>query len=130
MILVIIWGAVGLGLVIGVGFYKEVFVSFLFILISVEFFLWLIRKVGFNCLKEKDICVRMFFFDKDKMIEILKEMKSKQFCIYLVWIDDLCEIENLIMEVKISVYKNCYIIDVYYDIKEIQGVVGVKCDML
>ncbi len=34
------------------------------------------------------------------------------------------------MEVKVSVHKNRYTTDVYYDIKEIQGVVGVKCDTL
>lgn len=49
MILVMIWGVVGFGLVMGVGFYKEVFVSFLFILISVEFFLWVVRKIGLDC---------------------------------------------------------------------------------
>lgn len=72
----------------------------------------------------------MLFFDKDKMIEILKEMKRRDIKIYFVWIDDLGEKEFLIMEVKVCVYKNRYMIDVYYDIKDIEGVVGVKCDIL
>ncbi|MFP3813945.1 MgtC/SapB family protein, partial [Bacillus sp. SIMBA_005] len=50
----IIWGAAGLGLATGAGFYKEAFASLLFILISVEFLPWLIRKIGPNRLKEKD----------------------------------------------------------------------------
>ncbi len=41
----IIWGAAGLGLATGAGFYKEAFASLLFILISVEFLPWLIRKM-------------------------------------------------------------------------------------
>lgn len=125
----IIWGAAGLGLATGAGFYKEAFASLLFILISVEFLPWLIRKIG-NRLKEKDIRVRMSLSDKDKMTEILKEMKSKQLRIHSVRIDDLGEKEFPIMEVKVSVHKNRYTTDVYYDIKEIQGVVGVKCDTL
>nr|WGD67382.1 MgtC/SapB family protein [Bacillus velezensis] len=126
----IIWGAAGLGLATGAGFYKEAFASLLFILISVEFLPWLIRKIDPNRLKEKDIRVRMSLSDKDKMTEILKEMKSKQLRIHSVRIDDLGEKEFPIMEVKVSVHKNRYTTDVYYDIKEIQGVVGVKCDTL
>ncbi len=126
----IIWGAAGLGLATGAGFYKEAFASLLFILISVEFLPWLIRKIWPNRLKEKDIRVRMSLSDKDKMTEILKEMKSKQLRIHSVRIDDLHEKEFPIMEVKVSVHKNRYTTDVYYDIKEIQGVVGVKCDTL
>ncbi len=126
----IIWGAAGLGLATGAGFYKEAFASLLFILISVEFLPWLIRKIDPNRLKEKDIRVRMSLSDKDKMTEILKEMKSKQLRIHSVRIDDLHEKEFPIMEVKVSVHKNRYTTDVYYDIKEIQGVVGVKCDTL
>lgn len=74
--------------------------------------------------------MRMSLSDKDKMTEILKEMKSKQLRIHSVRIDDLGEKEFPIMEVKVSVHKNRYTTDVYYDIKEIQGVVGVKCDTL
>lgn len=85
--------------------YKEAFASLLFILISVEFLPWLIRKIGPNRLKEKDIRVRMSLSDKDKMTEILKEMKSKQLRIHSVRIDDLGEKEFPIMEVKVSVHK-------------------------
>lgn len=41
-----IWGAAGLGLATGAGFYKEAFASLLFILISVEFLPWVVRKIG------------------------------------------------------------------------------------
>lgn len=41
-----IWGAAGLGLATGAGFYKEAFASLLFILISVEFLPWVVRKIS------------------------------------------------------------------------------------
>ncbi|MBJ7898215.1 MgtC/SapB family protein [Bacillus atrophaeus] len=125
-----IWGAAGLGLATGAGFYKEAFVSLLFILISVEILPWLIRKIGPDRLQEKDIRVRMSLSDKEKMTEILKQMKGKNIRIHSVRIDDLHEKEFPIMEVKIRVHKNRYTTDVYYDIKSIDGVVGVKCDTL
>ncbi len=125
-----IWGAAGLGLATGAGFYKEAFVSLLFILISVEILPWLIRKIGPDRLQEKDIRVRMSLSDKEKMTEILKQMKGKNIRIHSVRIDDLHEKEFPIMEVKIRVHKNRYTTDVYYDIKAIDGVVGVKCDTL
>jgi putative Mg2+ transporter-C (MgtC) family protein len=125
-----IWGAAGLGLATGAGFYKEAFVSLLFILISVEVLPWLIRKIGPDRLQEKDIRVRMSLSDKEHMTEILKQMKGKNIRIHSVRIDDLHEKEFPIMEVKIRVHKNRYTTDVYYDIKAIDGVVGVKCDTL
>lgn len=125
-----IWGAAGLGLATGAGFYKEAFVSLLFILISVEVLPWLIRKIGPDRLQEKDIRIRMSLSDKNKMTEILKEMKRRNIKTYSVRIDDLHEKEFPIMEVKVRVHKNRYTTDVYYDIKDIEGVVGVKCDTL
>ncbi|ARW05741.1 Protein SapB [Bacillus atrophaeus] len=125
-----IWGAAGLGLATGAGFYKEAFVSLLFILISVEVLPWLIRKIGPDRLQEKDIRIRMSLSDKNKMTEILKEMKRKNIKTHSVRIDDLHEKEFPIMEVKVRVHKNRYTTDVYYDIKDIEGVVGVKCDTL
>lgn len=114
----------------GAGFYKEAFASLLFILISVEFLPWAVRKIGPDRLQEKDIRIRMSLSDKDKMTEILKEMKRRDIKTHSVRIDDLGEKEFPIMEVKVRVHKNRYTTDVYYDIKDIEGVVGVKCDTL
>ena len=125
-----IWGAAGLGLTTGAGFYKEAFASLLFILISVELLPWVVRKIGPDRLQEKDIRIRMSLSDKDKMTEILKEMKRRDIKAHSVRIDDLGEKDFPIMEVKVRVHKNRYTTDVYYDIKAIEGVVGVKCDTL
>nr|WGD73475.1 MgtC/SapB family protein [Bacillus subtilis] len=125
-----IWGAAGLGLATGAGFYKEAFASLLFILISVEFLPWVVRKISTDRLQEKDIRIRMSLSDKDKMTEILKEMKRRDIKAHSVRIDDLGEKDFPIMEVKVRVHKNRYTTDVYYDIKAIEGVVGVKCDTL
>lgn len=125
-----IWGAAGLGVAIGAGFYKEAFVSLIFILISVEFLPWIVGKIGPNRLQEKEIRVRMSLNDKDKLTDILKEMKAKKIRIHSVRINDMRDNEFPIMETKIMVHKKRYVTDVYYDIKAIDGVVGVKCDTL
>ncbi|MGN9863929.1 MgtC/SapB family protein [Bacillus swezeyi] len=125
-----IWGAAGLGVAIGAGFYKEAFISLAFILVSVEFLPWMIGKIGPGRLQEKEIRIRMSLSDKDKMTDILKEMKAKNIRIHSVRIDDMREKDFPIMETKIMVHKKKYVTDVYYDIKAIDGVVGVKCDTL
>ncbi|BBP87648.1 hypothetical protein BsIDN1_12660 [Bacillus safensis] len=48
-----IWGAAGLGVATGAGFYKEAFLSLFFILISVEFLPWLFQRIGPIRLQEK-----------------------------------------------------------------------------
>ena len=125
-----IWGAAGLGVAIGAGFYKEAFISLAFILISVEFLPWVVGKIGPNRLQEKEIRVRMSLSDKDKMTDILKEMKAKHIRIHSVRIDDMPEKEFAVMETKVRVHRKRYVTDVYYDIKSIDGVVGVKCDTM
>lgn len=125
-----IWGAAGLGVAIGAGFYKETFISLAFILVSVEFLPWVVGKIGPNRLQEKEIRVRISLSDKDKLTDILKEMKSKNIRIHSVRIDDMPEKEFPVMETKVRVHRKRYVTDVYYDIKVIDGVVGVKCDTM
>lgn len=125
-----IWGAVSLGVAIGAGFYKETFISLAFILVSVEFLPWVVGKIGPNRLQEKEIRVRISLSDKDKLTDILKEMKSKNIRIHSVRIDDMPEKEFPVMETKVRVHRKRYVTDVYYDIKAIDGVVGVKCDTM
>lgn len=123
-----IWGARGLGVATGAGFYKEAFLSLFFILVSVEFLPWLFQRIGPIRLQEKEIRIRMSLSDRNRMTEILKEMKALNIRIHSVRIDDLKEKDYPIMEVRVRVHKDRYTTDVYFDIKDLEGVVGVKCD--
>ena len=123
-----IWGAAGLGVATGAGFYKEAFLSLFFILISVEFLPWLFQRIGPIRLQEKEIRIRMSLSDRNRMTDILKEMKALNIRIHSVRIDDLKEKDYPIMEVRVRVHKDRYTTDVYFDIKDLEGVVGVKCD--
>ncbi|WP_434475989.1 MgtC/SapB family protein [Bacillus pumilus] len=123
-----IWGAAGLGVATGAGFYKEAFLSLFFILISVEFLPWLFQRIGPIRLQEKEIRIRMSLSDRNRMTDILKEMKALNIRIHSVRIDDLTEKNYPIMEVRVRVHKDRYTTDVYFDIKDLEGVVGVKCD--
>ncbi|YCA24335.1 MgtC/SapB family protein [Bacillus sp. JZ35] len=123
-----IWGAAGLGVATGAGFYKEAFLSLFFILISVEFLPWLFQRIGPIRLQEKEIRIRMSLSDRNRMTDILKEMKALNIRIHSVRIDDLKEKEYPIMEVRVRVHKDRYTTDVYFDIKDLESVVGVKCD--
>ena len=120
--------AAGLGVATGAGFYKEAFLSLFFILISVEFLPWLFQRIGPIRLQEKEIRIRMSLSDRNRMTDILKEMKALNIRIHSVRIDDLTEKNYPIMEVRVRVHKDRYTTDVYFDIKDLEGVVGVKCD--
>ncbi|MFP3325071.1 MgtC/SapB family protein, partial [Planococcus sp. SIMBA_160] len=79
-------------------------------------------------LQEKEIRIRMSLSDRNRMTDILKEMKALNIRIHSVRIDDLKEKDYPIMEVRVRVHKDRYTTDVYFDIKDLEGVVGVKCD--
>lgn len=51
-----IWGAAGIGVAVGAGFYIEATVCVLLILLCVEFIPFMIAKFGFETLHKRDAC--------------------------------------------------------------------------
>ncbi|MDM5199099.1 MgtC/SapB family protein [Fictibacillus enclensis] len=124
-----IWGASGLGIASGAGFYLEASAGALMILISVELIPMIMKWVGPKTLREKEAKVRLIVPDGRNMTEMIKEIKKRQMKIYNVRVKDL---ENGMskMELTIGTYDKRYTTDIYYDIKEITGVQNVEIETL
>ncbi|MCK6257176.1 MgtC/SapB family protein [Fictibacillus sp. WQ 8-8] len=124
-----IWGASGLGIASGAGFYLEAAAGALMILISVELIPMIMKWMGPKTLREKEARVRIIVPDGWNMTEMVKEIKQKQLKILNVRVKDLDNGTSK-MELTLSIYEKRYTTDIYYDIKEIKGVQNVEIETL
>ncbi|UZJ76991.1 MgtC/SapB family protein [Fictibacillus sp. KU28468] len=124
-----IWGASGLGIASGAGFFLEAAAGALMILISVELIPMIMKWMGPKTLREKEARVRIIVPDGWNMTEMVKEIKQKQLKILNVRVKDL-ENGTSKMELTLSIYEKRYTTDIYYDIKEIKGVQNVEIETL
>lgn len=126
----LVFAAAGIGIAVGSGFYALATVSMLLIVLTVELLPFTMKLLGVKALREKEIRVNIVINDKKRMTEIIKEIKNKKIKIKSVKIDDLTNESNPVMEIKMLVDEKRYTTDVYYDIHEIEGIGGVKLDLL
>ncbi len=124
-----IWGASGLGIASGAGFFLEAAAGALMILISVELIPMIMKWMGPKTLREKEARVRIIVPDGWNMTEMVKEIKQKQLKILNVRVKDLDNGTSK-MELTLSIYEKRYTTDIYYDIKEIKGVQNVEIETL
>ncbi|EIT86821.1 protein SapB [Fictibacillus macauensis ZFHKF-1] len=124
-----IWGASGLGIAVGAGFYLEAGAGALMMLISVELIPMLMKRLGPKALSEKEVRVRLHVADDADMTAIVKSIKEKEVKIYNVRVKDL-ESASSKMELMLGVYEKRYTTDVYYEIKSIPGVQKVEIETL
>ncbi|NBI29755.1 MgtC/SapB family protein [Chengkuizengella marina] len=122
-----LWGASGLGIAVGAGFYIESFIGVAFILFGVEIVPRLIKWIGPKTLRLKEKKLKIFLDSNENMTEIIKEIKSKKINIKNVIVKDLKEGKYL-MDLRIMVDEKRYTTDVYYVIHSIKGVVNVEIE--
>ncbi|NDI34009.1 MgtC/SapB family protein [Chengkuizengella sediminis] len=122
-----LWGASGLGIAVGAGFYIESLIGVAFILFGVEIIPLLLKWIGPKTLRLKEKKLKIFLDNNENMTEIIKEIKSKKINIKNVIVKDLKEGKYL-MDLRIMVDEKHYITDVYYDIHSIQGVLNVEIE--
>ncbi|WP_102348514.1 MgtC/SapB family protein [Bacillus sp. Marseille-P3661] len=125
-----IWGAAGLGIATGAGFYKEAILSLILIIVSVELLPLLIKLIGPRRLNEKSIRIKMTIKKERNMTEIFKDIKAIEVAVDHVKVDDLENKETVILELLVRVNKKRYTTDVHMDLKAIDGVLGVKCETI
>jgi putative Mg2+ transporter-C (MgtC) family protein len=124
-----IWGASGIGIAVGAGFYVEATAVSLLILVSVQFIPILVKWIGPSSLREKEIRLQLIVDSETKLTTILHGMNKRDIRISKVKVKDL-ENSNRKMDLLILVSQKRYTTDVYYDVKTISGVKNVEIESL
>jgi putative Mg2+ transporter-C (MgtC) family protein len=124
-----IWGASGLGIAAGAGFYKEAAAGALLILISVELIPLIMKWIGPKALRQIDVKLKLIVKPETNMSDVMKQINLLNVRIVNVRIKDL-ENDNRKMEMAASIYEKRYTTDLYDDVKKIQGIRSVEIETL
>lgn len=122
-----IWGAAGIGIAVGAGFFTEAIAGVGLLIISVELIPFLIGLIGPKRLREKEISLQLNVTDKNNIAEIIIFMKEEHFSLKRVRIKDLSEEEHLVQFV-ITVDSKLKTTDVYYTISKFKGIKSIDIE--
>ncbi|HYK73317.1 MAG TPA: MgtC/SapB family protein, partial [Pseudoneobacillus sp.] len=124
-----IWGAAGIGIAVGAGFFTEAITGVGLIIISVEFIPYLIGLIGPKRLREKEIALQLYIEDKESISDIIVLIKEEKFSIKRIRIKDLSE-QNHLVQLVIGVDFKKSTTDVYYTISKFRGIQRVEVESM
>ncbi|AYV67562.1 MULTISPECIES: MgtC/SapB family protein [Niallia] len=125
----LIWGAGGIGIAVGAGYYVEALIGVALLLISVKFIPIFMSMIGPRQLREKEIKVKLKADQKENVSTIIKAIRNLRTGIKHIRIKDLETGEHSIYLIIIVDQKR-EITDVYRDISEIHGVKEIEIESL
>ena len=123
----LIWGAAGIGIAVGAGFYIEAMAGVALLIISVEVIPFFMALVGPRQLREKEVMLQLKVSDKENMADILTAIKELKISIKRVRIKDLENNRHLI-QLTVTVHHKKSITDIYYSISELSSVRSVEIE--
>ncbi|GAA0325912.1 MgtC/SapB family protein [Bacillus carboniphilus] len=97
-----IWGAAGIGITVGAGFYYEAIAGVILLILSVELVPFLLGLIGPKQLREKEILLKVTVVRQNAIQEVLGKIESLGMNIDSIRIKDLPEHEHLI-QLRLSV---------------------------
>jgi len=121
-----IWGAAGIGIAVGAGFYVEAIFGVLLLLISVELLPFFVVRFGPKRLKRRDLTLRITVNRPEGIKSVMDELTKQRFSIAQSKIKDLQEEEQHLLEIKTRVNVKHSLPQIYFLIKEIEHVQNVE----
>lgn len=125
----LIWGAAGIGIAVGAGFYLEAAAGVALLIISVEVIPFLMGLIGPRQLREKEITVELLIADKEHLVNLIPEVKSLKISIRKIRIKDL-EDGTHSVQLLITVDYKRKTTEVYYSLSQLEGVQCVEIESM
>lgn len=121
-----IWGAAGIGIAVGAGFYPEAIFGVVLLLVSVELVPFYAVKYGPKRLRSHEMTFRIKVNEQSSIEKVMTELKKERFVIYQSRIKDL-EGESLhLLELKVRVSAHRSLPEIYTLLKQIEFVHTVE----
>lgn len=125
----IIWGAAGIGIAVGAGFFFEAIVGVILLIISVEFVPGFISLIGPNVLRQKEILLKLVVEDKEAISKVMNEISEDDISVKNVRIKDI-ENNKHALTLRILVNQRRKTSEVYYTISSIKSVSQVEIESI
>ncbi|ULT56056.1 MgtC/SapB family protein [Neobacillus drentensis] len=124
-----IWGAAGIGIAVGAGFYLEASVGVALLIISVELVPFLMKLFGPKQLREKEINLQLFIRDQKQIETAITFLMNKKYIIRRLRIKDLDNGDHLVQILMAVDYRE-KTTDVYAVVSELDGVQKVEIESI
>ena len=124
-----IWGAAGIGIAVGAGFYIEAFAGVALLIISVELVPFLMKLFGPKQLREKEISLQLFIRDKTQIDSAISFLMGKKYIIRRLRIKDLDNGDHLV-QILVAVDYRDSTTKVYAAVSELDGVNKVEIESI
>lgn len=121
-----IWGAAGIGIAVGTGFYIEAVFGVFLLLISLEIMPIIILKIGPKKLQKREITLKIHITKLESVEVVRKKLEKQNFLISYIRIKDLPEDDVHLLEVRTKVSRKKTVTDTYYSIKTMLDVKSVE----
>ncbi|MFC0299122.1 MgtC/SapB family protein [Geobacillus jurassicus] len=123
----IIWGAAGIGVAVGAGFYWESAFGVALLIVSVELIPFLINFFGPKQLREKEVLLQITVADAKNITKVIEHLKQQDINIKTMRIKDVEENEHL-LKLRAVIDQKRSTADIYYAIRSIADVVHVDIE--
>lgn len=123
-----IWGAAGLGIAVGAGFYIEAIAGVFLLIISVEIIPLIMSIIGPKQLRQKEILLQLTVLDKQEIGLIIHQIQKEGISIKNIRIKDM-ETAHFI-QLKTTIHYQRRTVDVYTAVSKIEGIQTVEIESL
>ncbi|MBM4760672.1 MgtC/SapB family protein [Bacillus sp. B15-48] len=124
-----IWGAAGIGIAVGAGFYFEAMAGVALLILSVEFMPFLMSLIGPRQLREKELTLEFQVKNKKRIADVLIEIKREKMSIKKLRIKDNEEGHQLV-QLIITVNHRKQTTDIYETVSSMTEIERVKIEEL
>ena len=124
-----IWGAAGIGIAVGAGFFIEAFVGVALLIISVELVPYVMKFIGPKQLREKEISLQLFIRDKVQIDKAISFIMERKYIIRRIRIKDLDNGDHLV-QILVAVDYRDKTTDVYDSVSKLEGVHKVEIESM
>ncbi|MCM2531338.1 MgtC/SapB family protein [Neobacillus pocheonensis] len=124
-----IWGAAGIGIAVGAGFYLEAFAGVALLIISVEFIPFLMKFIGPKQLREKEIMLQLFIRDKNQIENAITFLLDRKYIVRRIRIKDLDNGDHHV-QVLVAVDYREKTTDFYTAVSNLEGVKKVEIESI
>lgn len=123
----IIWGAAGIGIAVGAGFFLEAIAGVILLILSVELVPSLVTWLGPRKLRQKEILLKLEIKGKDDIANVLKKIKEEKIYIKTLRIKDVEEDLHL-LTLKVLVDHKIKTSEVYYTVSKLSEISRVEIE--
>ena len=123
----IIWGAAGIGIAVGAGFFLEAIAGVILLIISVELVPSLVTWLGPRKLRQKEIFLKLEIKSKEDIASVLKKIKEENIYIKALRIKDVEEDLHL-LTLKVLVDYKVKTSEVYYTVSKFREISRVEIE--